>query len=211
MPAGHSQDDEARPRAIGERSTRQLDLLVPGSPPIEGFLYQPDLVSVHLERHLVAHFAELDFKEFEFRGYFGKRRVVSFGVRYDFNDSRMHAAPDIPNFLWPLRQLAARFAGLEAPALQHALITEYRPGAAIGWHRDRPAFKDVVGISLLSPCRFRLRCRSGKKWHRQTVTLEPRSAYLLRGVVREQWEHSIPASDSLRYSVTFRSLKNAEA
>jgi alkylated DNA repair dioxygenase AlkB len=196
-------------RAVEQQanSTGQSDLFEQELASIEGFLYQPDLVSLELERDLVAHFAELDFREFEFRGYFGKRRVVSFGVRYDFSDGRMHVAPEIPNFLIPLRSIAAGFAKLDASALKQALVTEYQPGAAIGWHRDRPVFGDVIGISLLSPCRLRFRCRTRAKWQRQAVMLQPRSGYLLRGVVREHWEHSIPAGERRRYSITFRSLK----
>jgi hypothetical protein len=189
----------------------QLELLAPDPIPIEGFAYQPDLVPPDMERALVARFVALDFKEFEFHGFFGKRRVVSFGVRYDFGDSRVHEAPDIPDFLHPLWDLAGTFAGLEPSALRHALVTEYQPGAGIGWHRDRPVFKDVVGISLLSPCRFRLRRRAGTAWQRHALTLAPRSAYLLRGAVREQWQHSIPMQQQLRYSVTFRTLTQLEA
>jgi hypothetical protein len=189
----------------------QLELLAPDSIPIEGFAYQPDLVPPDLERALVGHFAALDFKEFEFHGFLGKRRVVSFGGRYDFGDSRVHEAPGIPKFLHPLRDLAGTFAGLEPSALRHALVTEYQPGAGIGWHRDRPVFKDVVGISLLSPCRFRLRRRAGTAWQRHAISLAPRSAYLLRGAVREDWQHSIPLQGQLRYSVTFRTLTESEA
>jgi alkylated DNA repair dioxygenase AlkB len=89
---------------------------------------------------------------------------------------------------------------------QHALITEYQPGAGIGWHRDKAVFGEVVGISLLSPCMFRLRRRVGSSWERASFVAEPRSAYLLAGPSRTEWEHSIPALDSLRYSITFRNL-----
>ncbi|HEU5273043.1 MAG TPA: alpha-ketoglutarate-dependent dioxygenase AlkB, partial [Xanthobacteraceae bacterium] len=101
---------------------------------------------------------------------------------------------------------AARFAGLDSSALEHALLIEYGPGAAIGWHRDRPQFGDVIGISLLSPCTFRLRRRGGAKWERRSIAAEPRSAYLLRGPSRTEWEHSIPPLETLRYSITFRTL-----
>lgn len=149
----------------------------------------------------------MPFQNFEFRGYLGHRRVVSFGVRYDFSDSKVHGAPDIPPFLLPLRQVAAGSAQIDPSALRHALVTEYQPGAGIGWHRDRPEFGDVIGVSLLSPCRFRLRRRQGAGWQRKSLILEPRSCYVLRGAARQEWEHSIPAAESLRYSVTFRSLK----
>ncbi len=209
MPGKDRKGRQARglPIAGGQSSRpRQPSLL--GPPDIPGFAYQPDLISPEEERELVRRLSVLDFKNFEFRGYMGSRRVVSFGFRYDFGDSKVHAAPDIPSFLLPLRQLAAQFAQIEAAALQHVLVTEYQPGAGIGWHRDRPVFRTVTGVSLLSPCRFRLRRRQPTGWHRQTVLLEPRSAYLLRGPVREEWEHSIPPAESLRYSVTFRSLKS---
>ncbi len=91
--------------------------------------------------------------------------------------------------------------------MPHALITEYGPGAAIGWHRDKGVFSDVIGVSLLSPCTFRLRRRVGSSWERYSLIAEPRSAYLLRGEARTAWEHSIPAVETLRYSVTFRSLR----
>jgi alkylated DNA repair dioxygenase AlkB len=106
-----------------------------------------------------------------------------------------------------LRDRAAAFAEISPAAFEHALVTEYAPGAGIGWHRDRPVFDDIVGISLGAPCRFRLRRKHGASWERAAIELAPRSAYLLRGPVRREWEHSIPPLDRLRYSVTFRSVK----
>lgn len=211
MPGKAGQARKARSDALSVGQTAQLELLALDPIPIEGFAYQAELISPEMERELVARFGELEFKEFEFLGFLGKRRVVSFGVRYDFGDSRMHQALEIPAFLRPLRVLAGKFANIDPSALRHTLVTEYQPGAAIGWHRDRPVFRDVVGISLLSPCRFRLRRKSGTTWQRHAITLAPRSAYLLRGTVREQWQHSIPPSEQLRYSVTFRSLTESEA
>jgi alkylated DNA repair dioxygenase AlkB len=211
MPGRHSQGCETRRHEISTDRPTQLSLLEPAPIAIEGFAYRRELVSPELEKELVGRFSELDFKEFEFRGYFGRRRVASFGLRYDFGDSKVHEAPEIPSFLLPLRELAAEFARIEASALKHVLVTEYQPGAAIGWHRDRPVFKEVIGISLLSPCRFRLRRRAGGTWQRQSLILEPRSAYLLRGPVRKEWEHSIPPAEKLRYSVTFRSVTSPEA
>jgi hypothetical protein len=111
-------------------------------------------------------------------------------------------------FLLPLREKAAAFAGLAASELQHVLITEYGPGAAIGWHKDKAVFGEVVGISLLSSCTFRLRRKAGAGWERASLVAEPGSAYLLRGASRTEWEHSIPAVESLRYSITFRNLRS---
>jgi alkylated DNA repair dioxygenase AlkB len=114
----------------------------------------------------------------------------------------------MPAFLLPLRDKAAAFAGLAGAALQHVLITEYGPGAAIGWHKDKAVFGEVVGISLLSPCNFRFRRKAGTKWERASLIAESRSAYLLRGASRTDWEHSIPAVEQLRYSITFRNLRS---
>jgi alkylated DNA repair dioxygenase AlkB len=190
-------------------SDAQLSLLEPAGAPPEGFEYRAELVTPEQEAELVAHFRKLDFRPFEFHGYLGKRRVVSFGLHYDFDIGQVRPAEDIPAFLLPLRETAAGFAGLAPGQLVHALVTEYEPGAGIGWHRDRPVFRDVIGVSLGSACRFRLRRRSGRGWDRASVLLEPRSAYLLQGPVRTRWEHSIPPVETLRYSVTFRSAAAA--
>ncbi len=174
----------------------------------DGFRYRADVVTAADERALLAHVAALPFREFEFHGYVGKRRTVSFGWRYDFEARALREADDVPAFLLPLRAVAARFADLSPEALQQVLVTEYDAGAGIGWHRDKAVFGDVVGISLLAPCRFRLRRQVGDAWERVSLVAEPRSAYLLRGASRTEWEHSIPAVDARRYSVTFRNLRN---
>jgi alkylated DNA repair dioxygenase AlkB len=172
----------------------------------EGFRCQPEVITPEEEQRLVEQIGTLPFKDFEFHGFTGKRRVVSFGWRYDFNERELQKADDIPPFLLPLRRRAAEFAGLGAGSLQHVLVTEYGPGAAIGWHRDKATFAEVVGISLVSPCRFRFRRQHGGKWERAAIIAEPRSAYLLAGPSRTEWEHSIPPMDRLRYSITYRNL-----
>jgi alkylated DNA repair dioxygenase AlkB len=106
-----------------------------------------------------------------------------------------------------LRVTATEFTGLDASRFQQVLVTEYSPGAGIGWHKDRPEFEHVIGVSLLSPCLFRLRRKRGNGWERASIELQPRSAYLLSGSARTDWQHSIPPVDKLRYSVTFRSFR----
>jgi alkylated DNA repair dioxygenase AlkB len=175
-----------------------------------GFRYAPDVIDVAEEARLVAAFADLPFKEFEFHGFLGKRRVVSFGHRYDFNSGVLKSVEPMPEFLLPLRERAAAFAGLAPDRLAHALVTEYQAGVSIGWHRDRPNYDDVIGVSLLSPCTFRMRKKRGAGWERAVIRLDPRSIYLLRGPSRDEWQHSIPAVEALRYSVTFRSLRATE-
>lgn len=175
-----------------------------------GFRYALDVIETAEEQRLVAALADLPFKEFEFHGFLGKRRVVSFGYRYDFNGGGLKEAAPMPDFLLPLRERAATFAGLASDRLQHALITEYQQGVSIGWHRDRPNYGDVIGVSLLSPCTFRMRKKRETNragWERAAMRLAPRSIYLMRGPARDEWEHSIPAVNALRYSVTFRSLR----
>jgi alkylated DNA repair dioxygenase AlkB len=178
----------------------------PGLP--EGFVYRSEFVAAEEEAQIAARLQPLPFAPFQFHGFEGARRVVSFGWRYDFNEGGLKRAEPFPDWLSALAGRAAAFAGLPPEAFAHALITEYAPGAGIGWHRDRPQFEDVVGLSLLSPCRFRFRLRQPDGgWKRAAFTAAPRSAYLLRGAARRQWEHSIPPLQSLRYSITFRSFR----
>jgi alkylated DNA repair dioxygenase AlkB len=204
--------------AQAKQNSAQADLFAAPSAMPDGFRYQPELIDEAEQQRLLAAMARLDFKPFEFHGFAGKREVISFGWRYNFDGSGLHKAGEIPDFLLPLREAAARFGGLPPDALRHALLTTYPPGAAIGWHKDRPAFGDVIGISLLSPCTFRFRRKSGASlqraswqrgsWQRRSFTAAPRSAYLLRGPSRTEWEHSIPAVDARRYSITFRTLRD---
>ena len=127
--------------------------------------------------------------------------MVSFRWRYDFNEAKLRGAAHIPDFLFPVREKAGRLAGLDKAAFEHLLVTEYQPGAAIGWHKDRAIFADVVGVSLLAECTFRFRKKAGEDWKRALIRLAPRSAYLLRGPARTEWEHSIPGVERLRYSL----------
>jgi alkylated DNA repair dioxygenase AlkB len=175
----------------------------------EGFKYQPEVISAEQEAEVVQRLRELPLKEFVFQGFLAKRRTVSFGWHYDFTERALQKADDIPGFLVDLRERAAGFAGMDPERFQQVLVIEYQPGASIGWHRDKNVFGEVIGVSLLSPCRFRLRRKTGSTWERVSLTAEPRSAYLMSGPSRTEWEHSIPAVDALRYSVTFRNLRES--
>lgn len=178
-----------------------------GAPP-EGLRYEPDFLTPEEERGLVGRIRELPLKEFEFQGYLAKRRVAYFGWQYRYDDRDIHPAAEIPDWLRAARERAADLAGLAAADLPHAMVSEYRPGTPIGWHRDKAVFGDVIGVSLLSACVFRLRRRtSAGGWERFSFDAAPRSAYLLRGPARVEWEHSIPEVHELRYSITFRSLR----
>jgi alkylated DNA repair dioxygenase AlkB len=185
----------------------QIDLFTVAPTLPEGFRYADSVLPAAAEETLLHQFKLLPFKEFEFHGYLGKRRVVYYGWQYNFSSGELNRADDIPPFLLSVREVAASFAGLAPTELQQVLINEYAAGAGIGWHRDKAVFGDVVGISLLSPCVFRLRRKSGDSWDRVSITAEPRSAYLLRGESRTVWEHSVPPVDALRYSITFRNFR----
>jgi alkylated DNA repair dioxygenase AlkB len=182
-----------------------FDAPPPDLPP--GMAYRTEFISRAEEAALAGWLATLAFEPFLFRGYEARRQVVSFGWRYDSNRAHLERTDEIPGELAALRARAEAFAGLAAGELQQVLINEYQPGAPIGWHRDRPIFDKVVGVSLGAACLFRLRRRSGEGFERITLTLAPRSAYLLDGPARSQWEHSIPPVEAHRYSVTFRSFR----
>jgi alkylated DNA repair dioxygenase AlkB len=180
------------------------DLFGPSAP--SGFQYAPEVLSAAEEQGFVARFAALPFQPFVFHGHLGNRRIVSFGYRYDYAAQRLREADPMPDFLAPLVDAASRFSGIAAPDFRQALITEYAPGAGIGWHRDKPMFRDVVALSFLGDCALRLRKKQDRGWARVSVPVAARSAYRLSGPVRDVWEHSILPMDRLRYSVTFRTL-----
>jgi alkylated DNA repair dioxygenase AlkB len=172
-----------------------------------GFVYRSDLVSPDEAVALDGRFEQLPFEPFDFRGFKGNRETVSFGSRYDFTHGRVRTAEPFPDWLGPLKARAAAFAGAGDDALVQALVTRYPPGAGIGWHRDRPEYGKVVGVSFGTACILRFRRPHGDGWRRESVLLQPRSAYLLDGEARGAWQHSIMAGDRLRYSVTFRTLR----
>ena len=173
----------------------------------EGFLVQDEFLGVDEEAALVERFQSLEFHAMRMRGVTARRRVIQYGWKYSFETFRMTEGPPLPDFLLAIRDRAARVAGLASAELSEGLLTEYSPGAPIGWHRDAPGFGVVVGISLLSACRFRFRRGHTGAWETAEVRLMPRSIYVLTGPARTEWEHSIPAVDALRYSITFRTLR----
>jgi alkylated DNA repair dioxygenase AlkB len=185
---------------------QQPDLFGAAQATPDGFRYQAGLIDSLEEAELARRLTELPFEPFNFHGHLANRQVVGFGLRYDYASRQVRAAPPIPDWLLPLRDKVGQFAGRSAEAFVQVLINEYRPGAGIGWHKDKPHFDEVVGVSLLAPCTFRFRRKIADSWARQSVTVAPRSAYLLSGAARSVWEHSLPPLDQHRYSITFRTL-----
>lgn len=176
-----------------------------------GLTYQPDLITPAEQDALVSRIRELPFREFQFHQFLAKRRTVSFGWHYDYSGARLQKADPIPEFLLPLRALAAQVAKVDSESFQHVLVTEYAAGTGIGWHRDKAVFGEVVGVSLLTPCVLRFRRKEDGNWQRANVPVEPRSAYHLSGPARTVWEHSILRVDELRYAITFRNLRPTQA
>jgi len=181
------------------------------APPIPGLATTPDIVSVAEEQALIARIDSLDLTPFQFMQWEGKRLTHSFGWNYDFQTGEVARADPIPDWLGEVHVAAAAFAGLAPADLGQVLLISYDPGAGIGWHRDRPIYEHVVGVSLGAPAEMRFRQRSGQGWHRTTVPLEPRGAYHLSGEVRRDWEHSILPMTAPRYSITMRSFSSRGA
>ncbi|MGE4063458.1 MAG: alpha-ketoglutarate-dependent dioxygenase AlkB [Rhodospirillaceae bacterium] len=172
-----------------------------------GFLYRPEVLTPQEGQSLVAQFGHLPFKPFEFHGYLGHRRIVSYGLRYDYAKRRVEPAEPLPDFLFGLRDRAAAALDVPSERIAHGMVTEYTPGAGIGWHLDKPEFEEVIAFSLLAPCRLRFRRKMGDGWERRAAEIAPHSLYALRGESRWAWQHSIAPMDRLRYSVTFRTSR----
>jgi alkylated DNA repair dioxygenase AlkB len=173
----------------------------------DGFQYMPEVLSPVEERDLLRRLERLPLKPFEFHGYLGNRRIYSFGHKYVFAGQEPRADSSVPDYLRPLMDIASRISGRPAEAFEQVMVTEYPPGAGIGWHRDRPSYEDIVAVSFLSPCVLRLRRKAGDAWERCSAYIAPRSAYLLHGSVRDDWQHSIAPMDLRRYSVTLRTFR----
>lgn len=165
-----------------------------------------DIVAPREEQALIASLDAAGLSPFRFQGWLGKRLTRSFGWRYDFDEASLNPTEPIPDWLLPLRRRAADFAGLAPEDLVQALLIRYDPGAGIGWHRDRPEFEHVIGISLGAPATMRFRRRKPGGFERFAAELPPRSIYHLSGEARRGWEHSIAAMTVTRWSITFRSL-----
>lgn len=178
------------------------------APLIAGLRYEENLIGEAEERVLIDHLAFADLSPFRFHGWLGNRKTQTFGWRYDFEDRSFAPAEPIPEWLEPLRLEAAEFADLRPEDLVHVLLARYDPGAGIGWHRDRDLFEKVVGISLGAPATLRFRQRTASGFLRAKLEVMPASAYLLQDEARHGWEHSIAPGQSLRFSITFRTLSD---
>jgi alkylated DNA repair dioxygenase AlkB len=174
-----------------------------------GLHYQSEFIGVLEETDPIRRIQTLPLHPFQFGAFEGKRRVVSFGWRYDYSERRLEKGDPAPTWLLLLAHRIEEFAGLPDSSISQILCTEYPVGSGIGWHRDRPHFEDVFGLSLASACTLRLRRKVGEAWERYALNIEPRSLYMMRSEARHVWEHSISPLDIVRYSITFRTMKDA--
>ena len=190
--------------------TEQFALFAGLSPEPQGLRYAADFVAPQAEQELIRHIAALPLQPFQFGQYEGKRRVASFGFSYDYSLRRLRDAEAVPDWLTRVISQVEAFGGPQT-SIRQVLCTEYDVGVGIGWHRDKPHFDRVFGLSLGSACRFRFRRPSGDRWERFTLNAEPRSLYMMSGPSRQVWEHSIPAVEAPRYSITFRTMVDRKA
>ena len=178
-------------------------------PGLPGLSRAGAIVTPDEEQTLIASVDASPLTPFRFHQWLGKRLTATFGWSYDFDDGSFTPAEAIPDWLLPLRAKAAGFAGLPPDEVAQALLIRYDPGAGIGWHRDRPVFEHVLGVSLGAPATMRFRRRRRGGFDRAAALLAPRSIYHLTGEARHQWEHSIASMESTRWSITFRSISKA--
>jgi alkylated DNA repair dioxygenase AlkB len=177
-------------------------------PLLPGLAFREELIDRDDEAALIAEVERTNLSPFRFQGWTGKRLTKTYGWRYDFDDRSFQPVEEMPLWLQALRAKVADFAAIPAEQFVHALVTRYDPGAPIGWHRDRAQFGTVVGVSLGSEAVLRFRKRDGAAFRRFSLMLPPRSAYVLTGEARNEWEHSIATAEQLRFSITFRTLSD---
>lgn len=170
-----------------------------------GLQYFPDFISSSQEKDLIKHFDVLPWENISLFGQVAKRRVVHFGLHYEYNKRTVKPAIPAPDFLKDVIIRGAKLVQQPTNAIAEILITEYTHHAGINWHRDATVFKEIIGISLGSPSMIYFRNRSDKK-EQIKMRLEPGSAYVLKDSVRWDWEHRIPPVNTLRYSITLRTL-----
>jgi DNA oxidative demethylase len=203
MSGGFRQTARAHPIQV-----KQDLLFEPGPSLPEGFIYKDGILSPAEEQSALEAVRALEFGDVRMHGVVARRRIAHFGLRYAFSSHHLSPAGAMPAELDFIRDRVAEFAGISPHEFQEILVTEYPPGAVIGWHRDAPPFGIIAGVSLGTPCRMKF--RRGNVGRRQSASIElaPRSAYLLTGPARNEWEHSIPPISESRYSITFRTLKD---
>ena len=178
-----------------------------------GMRFETDWLGADEEAALIEAIGALDLREAQYKQYTARRRVASFGGKFDYDNNRLLPAPPIPPAFEPLRQRVARWLGVAPDLFSQMLVAEYAPGTPLGWHRDVPDFESIVGVSLLGEGEMRFRPYpppAGRTDAVRSLELPPRSAYVLEGPARWQWQHSIVPTKVLRYSISLRTARGSQ-
>jgi alkylated DNA repair dioxygenase AlkB len=181
----------------------------PGALP-DGLVYQDGFLSAAEETALIALMARLPLQEARYKSYTARRRVVSYGSRFDYDANELLPSGELIEELHPLRARMAQWAGVAPEALAHVLVAEYLPGTPLGWHRDVPDFEEIFGVSMGGTALLRLRPYPPVRPKREDIIklpVQPRSIYAMRGTARWGWQHSVAPVDATRWSITFRTLR----
>jgi len=177
----------------------------------DGLTYRANFLTIEEENALIAQIEHLPFNEVRMHGVIAKRMTIHYGWTYDYEGWRIERADPPPSWLEPLIVRGAEAAAIDRARIGQVMIARYPPNAAIGWHRDAPMFgSPVIGVSFASACTMRFRRGKVRAWETYALLLEPRSLYILDGAARMQWQHGIPKTESLRYSVTMRTLHGTQ-
>jgi alkylated DNA repair dioxygenase AlkB len=177
-----------------------------------GMRFEPEWLGAAEEGALIETIRALDLREARYKQYTARRRVASFGGKFDYDNNRLLPAPPIPPAFEPLRERVARWLGVEPGLFSQMLVAEYAPGTPLGWHRDVPDFESIVGVSLLGEGEMRFRPYpppAGRSDATRSLLLPPRSAYVLEGPARWQWQHAIVPTKVLRYSISLRTARGS--
>jgi alkylated DNA repair dioxygenase AlkB len=186
-------------------------LMLERPPAPSGLVYQPDFLTAAEEQQVLGVLEAMELHSITMHGRTARRTVRHFGLDYGYESWKLTPTDPLPPDLTWLQERAASLADLDPDQFVQILVSRYPPGATIGWHRDAPMFgAKVVGISLAAACRMRFQRGKGDARQVAEITLEPRSAYVLSGAARFAWQHSIPPTKALRYSITFRTLKTPQ-
>jgi alkylated DNA repair protein (DNA oxidative demethylase) len=173
----------------------------------DGLHYFPNFLSLEEETNLLQFAKELEFQKVIIFDQEAKRTVAHFGFHYNYDTATIVPGIPFPPILLNLRDKCADIANIPREKLVQCLFSYYPVGAPIGWHKDKFMFgPKVLGVSLLSPCVMRFQRTVDEQRFVYEQELMPRSAYILSGKARYDWEHSIPPVREERYSITFRSL-----
>ena len=81
---------------------RQLSLFSTETMGLAGLRYYPEIITQSMEFDVIERIRGLSLVPFRFGAYEGKRRVASFGFKYDYAERRLQEAGEVPEWLAPV-------------------------------------------------------------------------------------------------------------